>query len=170
MTTIAKLKSEECCPVFHSEKWNEKTFRWDRKPFIKASIPTFFHMPYPPMIGKQITRLTKLAEESNKLDSNKEEILVLFTDPHPFKSEIFLSVSGEVPDAKNASLTGTFISKVFDGKYNSMPKFMKEMDVYLEGLNKKSRQYYVHYAYCPKCAKEAGHNYMVLFAEVENPS
>jgi len=40
------------------------------------------------------------------------------------------------------------------------------MDTYLSKQDKKDNNYYVHYAYCPKCAKEAGHNYMVLFGEV----
>lgn len=40
------------------------------------------------------------------------------------------------------------------------------MDSYLSEQNKKAANYYVHYAYCPKCAEKAGHNYMVLFAEV----
>lgn len=29
-----------------------------------------------------------------------------------------------------------------------------------------AKKYYVHYAYCPKCEKKFGHNYMILFAEV----
>lgn len=89
------------------------------------------------MIGKQISRMNKLAEDANKLDPNKEDILVLFADPHPFKSEIYLSVMAKVPEAKNISLTGTFMSKVFDGDYNAIPKFMKEMDIYLGSKNKR---------------------------------
>jgi len=168
MKTVAPQKVEECCPIFSTEKWDEKTFNWDNKPFIKASVPTFFHIPFPPMIGKQISRMNKLAEDSNKLDPNKEDILVLFADPHPFKSEIYLSVMAKVPEAKNISLTGTFMSKVFDGDYNAIPKFMKEMDIYLGSKNKKAKRYFVHYAYCPQCVQEKGHNYMVLFAEIEN--
>lgn len=165
--TQQNLEIEECCPTFRPEKWDNKTFNWKNKPFIKATVPTFFHIPYPPMIGKQITRLTKIAVDSKKIDQDREDILVLFADPHPFKSEIFLSVTGKVQDADNAALTGTFMSKVFDGAYNAIPKFIKQMDLYLSDLNKKAKKYYVHYAYCPQCAKEAGHNYIVLFAELD---
>ncbi|MGI9551057.1 MAG: hydrolase [Aurantibacter sp.] len=56
------------------------------------------------------------------------------------------------------------ISKVFDGAYNAVPKFIKQMDLYLSHHEQKAKKYYMHYAYCPK---EAGHNYMVLFAELE---
>jgi NMD protein affecting ribosome stability and mRNA decay len=41
------------------------------------------------------------------------------------------------------------------------------MDAYLNSHKHKAKKYYVHHAYCPKCAKEKGHNYMVLFGELE---
>ncbi|WP_422080970.1 hydrolase [Ulvibacterium sp.] len=159
---------KECCPTFDSEKWDGKTFKWDHKKFIKASVPTLFHIPLPPMIGKKITKMVKLAEEAQKLAKDEEDILLLFMDPNAFKSDIFLSVTGTVPNTKNTTLSGTFVSKVFDGPFNSVPKFMKQMDSYLDTSGEKAKNYYVHYAYCPKCAKEKGHNYMVLFAEVKD--
>jgi len=27
-----------------------------------------------------------------------------------------------------------------------------------------AKDYYVHYAYCPRCAEKFGHNYMSIFA------
>ena len=111
--------------------------------------------------------MIKLAENAKKMESNKEDILILFTDPTPFKSDMYISVTDNVPEANNTTLSGTYISKVFDGGYNAIPKFVKQMDSYLSKQDKKAQTYYVHYAYCPKCAKKAGHNYMVLFAEIE---
>lgn len=161
-----KAKTDQCCPLFHPEKWDDKTFEWDNKMFIKATIPTFFHIPFSPMLGKKITRMMKLAEDSNKLLENMEDVLLLFTDPNPFKSELYLSVTGKVPNSNNTTISGTFISKVFEGAYNAIPKFIKEMDAYLSTQQKKSKKYYVHYAYCPKCAKKFGNNYMILFAKI----
>ena len=156
----------ECCPIFNVEKWDGKIFFWDEKPFLLSSIPTLFHIPFPPMIGKKLTKMMAKAEEAHQIEENKEDVLVLFTDPTPFKSEIYLGVTGEVSDAKNTTISGTFMTKVFEGNYNDIPKFIKEMDVYLNEKNKKAKKYYVHYAYCPKCAKEAGHNYILLFAKI----
>lgn len=106
-------------------------------------------------------------ETSNKMAEDKEDVLLLFTDPHAFRSDLYLSVTDVIPEAKNTTISGTFIAKVFDGPYKEVPKFFKKMDVYLGEQNKKAKNYYVHYAYCPKCAEEVGHNYMVLFAEIE---
>ena len=160
--------NKECCPQFNQNKWDEKTFEWKHNKFIKASVPTFFHIPLPPMIGKKITNMMNMAEDSKKLESNKEDILLLFADPSAFRSDMYLSVTDNVPNANNINISGTFMSKVFTGAYKEVPKFIKKMNAHVKNQNKKAGNYYVHYAYCPKCAKEAGHNYMVLFAEIDN--
>ena len=68
--------------------------------------------------------------------------------------------------ANNTSISGTFQARVFDGKYNSIPQFIKEMDLSLKEKGLKAKDYCVHYAYCPKYAKKFGHNYLILFAQV----
>lgn len=157
---------KECCPKFHPEKWDEKTFNWDHKKFIKASVPTLFHIPLPPMIGNRVAKMMKMAEDSKKLSDDMEEILLLFNDPSAFKSDMYLSVADTVSGAKNTTISGTFMSKVFDGPFKAVPKFIKQMDTYMAKQDKEASNYYIHYAYCPKCAKEAGHNYMVMFGKV----
>jgi len=161
-----KNQDQECCPKFKTDKWDNKTFTWDSKHFIKESVPAFFHIPYTPMIGKKMKKIFNLAEEAQANIPDLSEALVLFHDPTPFKSEIFLSVTHEVEGANNVNLSGDFVAGVFDGPYNSMPQHLKTMNERLSNENQKAKDYYVHYAYCPKCAKKFGHNYMVLFAEV----
>ncbi|MFA5173446.1 MAG: hydrolase [Candidatus Paceibacterota bacterium] len=159
-------ENKECCPKFNPEKWDQKTFDWYNKPFIKETIPTFFHIPFPPMIGKRITKMCKMVEDSKKAEENNEDALLLFRDPSAFKSEIYLSVTGPVLNANNANISGTFIGKVFSGSYNAVPKFIKQMNEYLAAKGEKAKDYYVHYAFCPKCAKKYGNNYMIIFAQV----
>lgn len=163
---ISIFMAKECCPKFNPEKWDEKTFIWKNKPFIKESIPTLFHIPFPPMIGKKITKMMDLADKAKRVSAKKDEILVLFHDPSAFRSEIYISVLGEVKDANNVKISGTFVAKVFAGPYNAIPKFIKQMNEYLAKKGKKAKDYYVHYAYCPGCAKKYGNNYMILFAEI----
>ena len=114
---------EDCCPEFKPEKWDKKTFNWQNKPFIKETIPTLFHIPFPPMIGKKITKMWKLTKEA-KADPPKEDWLVLFYDPHMFKSELYMNVTKPVEKAKNVNLSGIFMSIVFDGPYIAVPKFI----------------------------------------------
>ena len=158
---------EECCPKFDIKKWDKKLFQWKNKKFIKETIPEFFHIPFPPIINKKVTKMMNLAKDAKCLNPNKEEILLLFKDLNPFLGEISLSVTDNVPRAKNSTLSGTFISKVFEGAFKEIPKFIKKMDSYLKEQGKQTKSYYIHYAYCPKCAKKFGHNFMILFAEIK---
>jgi hypothetical protein len=157
---------KECCPMFDKDRWDDKTHDWNNKRFIKESIPTFFHIPFPPMIGNRISKMCKAVDDSSSTPTNMTDVLVLFNDPSSFKSDLYMSVDKEIPNANNVQITGTFISRVFAGPYNSIPKFMKEMDEFLAADDKKAKDYYVHYAYCPGCAKKYGNNYMIIFAEV----
>jgi len=161
---------QECCPRFNSKKWDKKTFIWRNKKFIKETIPTFFHIPFPPMIGSRIAKMCKLIEKSKAKFQKKEDVLVLFRDTSAFKSEIYISVIGKILNANNVNISGKFMTKTFDGEYNAVPKFVKHMNKYLKEKGKKipkHSDYYIHYAYCPKCAKKYGHNAMILFARIK---
>lgn len=161
-----KTQNQECCPKFEVEKWDKKTFNWENKLFLKESIVTLFHIPFPPMIGKKVMKMHSLAEKAEATIPDKTDALILFRDPSAFKSEIYYSVVKHVDGANNTMISGLFVAGVFDGPYNSIPKFIKQMDSYLEEKSQIAKDYYVHYTYCPKCAKEYGHNYMILFALV----
>ena len=159
-------ENQECCPIFNIEKWDKKTFSWDNKRFIKESIPAFFHIPFTPLIGKRMTKMMELSDQAQANIPDRSEALVLFHDPSAFQSEIYYSVTREVQGTHNTTLSGTFLAGVFEGPYNAVPKHIKTMNKRLEAEHLKAKGYYVHYAYCPGCAKEFGHNYMVLFAKV----
>jgi hypothetical protein len=158
--------NEHCCPELDTTLWNEKTHVWQEKPFIKGSIPALFHMPWPPMVGKLVGKMWKMAQEAGA-DPEMKDFLLLAYDPTPFKSEFYMTVTKEVPGAENVKLSGTFISKVFDGPYNAVPKWVKEFDEYLKSQGKSAKKYYFYFCYCPKCAKSYGHNYCVAFAQTE---
>jgi len=50
-----------------------------------------------------------LATNSNKISSKKDEVLVLFQDPNAFKSNLYISVTGNVPKANNIKISGIFL-------------------------------------------------------------
>ena len=160
------MKDAVCCPKFDVKKWDNKTFVRKSKPFIQESIPQLFHIPFFPMTGKKITKMWNLAEASKAMAPNKEDTLIMFHDPSAFKSEIYFSVTKNVSKANNVKLSGTFMSKVFEGPYNAIPGFIKQMDQYLATKKKRAKRYYIHYAYCPKCEKKYGHHYMLFLAQV----
>jgi len=158
-------KSDVCCPEFDPTRWDNKKHVWSDKLFLKDSVPELFHIPLPSMYGKVITRMWKKAEDAGAAPE-MQDFLLLAHDPSPFKSELFLAITKEIQGEENVMLSGTYMSKVFDGPYNHVPRFMKEMDGYLASLKMKAKKYYFYFAYCPDCAKKYRHNYIVAVAEV----
>ncbi len=160
-------KSEEtCCPEFDLTPWDETTHVWTDKRFIKETIPVFFHFPWPPMIGRLVTRMWKAVQDAGAA-GEPSEVLLLNTDPSPWRSEWYVSATKEVPGADNVRLSGTFFTKVFDGPYSAAPKWIKQTEQRLAREGKKASKFFFHYTSCPKCAKRRGHNYVVTFAQLQ---
>ena len=158
-------KEPECCPAFDPTPWDYKTHEWVDKLFIKKNLPQFLHMPLPFMYARVLGGMWKKAKNAGAAPDLKDFLLLAY-DPSPWKSELYMYVTKEVPGAENVRLTGTFVTKVFDGPYNQVPKYLNEFRRYLTLLEKKAKKYYFYFTTCPKCAKKYGHNYIVAFAEV----
>lgn len=154
-----------CCAIFNPAVWDGKTTVFNEKLFVRKATPQFFHMPLPGTIGKMMTR-SWAAIEAAQAKPADADFLWLAYDPSPWKCEHYIHVTREVPGLTNVKLSGTFMTKVFDGPFNHVPKWIKEMDAYLLSQGKHAKKYYFYYTTCPKCAKEYGHNYVVVFAEV----
>ena len=155
----------QCCPRFDPEPWNEKEITWKDRLFIKDSMIQFMHMPLPGAFGKTVSRMWKKIKDAGA-DPDLKDFLMLAYDPSPWKDELYISVTREVPGAENVRLSGTYLTKVFDGPYHAVPRWFAEMDRFVTQKGKKVNKYYVYYTTCPKCAKTYGHNYIVMFAEV----
>lgn len=173
-TTAEKTKTtsesaEECCPEFDPTLWNNVEHKWEDKLFLKDSVPEIFHIPLPGVYGKAITRMWKKAEDAGAAPDRKDFLLLAY-DPSPFKGELYMAITKEIPGEENVRLSGNFISKVFDGPYNKVPTYIKEMNGYLADKRKVAKKYYFYFAYCPKCAVKYGHNYIVALAQVGDVS
>jgi hypothetical protein len=158
---------EQCCPEFDRTPWDDKLHVWKDKPFIKESIPQFLHIPWPPMIGRMLMRMMAKAQNAGAAPETKD-FLWLAWDPSPWRCENYVAVTKDVPDAENVRISGSFFSRVFDGPYRSVPKWMKELNQYAASQGKTAKQFYFYYTTCPKCAKLRGHNYIVGFVQIDS--
>lgn len=157
------MDNNMCCPEFDPSVWDEKEHFWNEKPFLKDSVFQIMHIPM--NTSSVIKRMFDKVQKENAAPDNKD-FLILFYDPSSWKSEVYMTVTKEIPNGENVKITGNFISKVFDGAYNEVPLWIKQMDEFLSKRNQKAIKYYFHYAYCPKCSKKYGHNYCIAFAQV----
>jgi NMD protein affecting ribosome stability and mRNA decay len=65
-----------------------------------------------------------------------------------------------------ATISGTFLSKVFEGPYRNMRKWIEEMKTYVQSNDKHLKKFYFFYTTCPRCAKKYGKNYVAILAKV----
>jgi hypothetical protein len=114
-------------------------------------------------MGKKIVKNMGLIE---KAKAQAPYQLMLTDEKSLWGADIYIDVSREVPGARMAALSGTFLTKVFEGPYQNAGKWAREMQGYVAGKGKHLKKLYFSYTTCPKCAKAYGKNYVVLFAQI----
>jgi len=76
-------------------------------------------------------------------------------------------VDKEVQGAKNITLSGKYLSKVYEGDFRDTKKWCDDFETWVKEKNSKVKKWYMWYTTCPKCAKKYGNNYVVIIGEVE---
>jgi hypothetical protein len=150
-----------CCPEFDPKKWKKKKVTWRGKLFIKDKVFSFFHIPL--NFGSVVKKNIKKLEDAN---ATPKAVMILSDEKSPFYSNIYINTKKAIPKAKDVKVTGTFMTRVFEGPYKNMKQYIKEMEEYVKLQKKELKQMYFYYPACPKCSKKYGKNYVVLFAEI----
>ena len=151
-----------CCPRFEPEGWDKNELQFDNKKFIKAETISLFHIPLNmgPVMKKVMTNIVDADAAS------KEEYFMLSYDPSPWKSEHYISVEKDVPGQKLTTLSGKYLTKVFEGPYKEARHWADAMKEHVNSNNNELKKLYFFYTTCPKCAKHYGKNYVVGVAEI----
>lgn len=150
-----------CCQPFNPGPWQDKEITWDNKLFVKDRLASFLHMPL--NFGGKVVKNMELIKRAG---AESEYQLMLTDENSLWGADIYIDVAKEVPGAKMAVLSGTFLTKVFEGPFQNAGKWAKEMQAYVKTKGKTPEKLYFSYTTCPKCAKAYGKNYVVLFAKV----
>ncbi len=150
-----------CCPRFNPEPWDEKEITWQDELFIKDKVRSFLHIPL--NFGKVIV---KNMEKIMAAGALAPEPLMLSDEESLWGADIYIAVSKEVPGAEMQKISGTFLTKVFEGSYKNAGKWAKEMKDYVESKGKEIKKMYFFYTTCPSCAKYYGKNYTVILAMI----
>jgi hypothetical protein len=150
-----------CCPRFNPQPWDEKEIILKDKLFIKDHVMSFFHIPL--NFGKVMVKNMERIVKANAL---APEPLLLSDENSLWGADVYIAVSKEVPGAEMARISGTFLTKVFEGPYKNIRKWVKEMMGYVQSKRNSPQKLYFFYTTCPKCAEYYGKNYTVLLAKV----
>ncbi|MFH1199565.1 MAG: hydrolase [Candidatus Micrarchaeota archaeon] len=150
-----------CCERFEPAPWMDKEIKFNNKLFLKDHVCCIFHIPIG--FGGVMKRGMEKISAAGAL---ADKPLMLYDATSLFGADILIAVGKEVPGAKMERISGTFLSKVFEGDFQDSGKWMKEMDAYVKAKGKQAKKTYFYYTTCPACAKVYGKSYTVLLAEV----
>ncbi len=151
----------ECCPEFDPEPWYEQEIVWDNKKFVTGRVRSFLHIPL--NFGKVIAGIMTKIESSNAECGG----IVLADEDSPWGSNIFVDVTEDVEECSMTAISGTFLTKVFEGPFKEMKNWIEDMNTFVTSKGHKSQMLYFYYTTCPKCAKKYGKNYVVLLSKVK---
>ena len=150
-----------CCPPFDPEPWDGTEVTFEDRLFVKDRVRSVLHIPV--NFGKVMARNM---ERINSADALEAEPLVLSDENSLWGSDLYIAVTKDVPGAKMVRLSGTFLTRAFEGPYKDIRKWVEEMKGYVAAQNETMQKLYFFYTTCPKCAKHYGRNYTVLLAQI----
>jgi hypothetical protein len=160
MNTQNEINETGCCPRFNPEAWEEKEITWTDKLFVKDKVRSFLHIP---LNFGQV--MVKNMEKIQKAGASSKEMIVL-SDESMWGSDIYIAVEKDFIGSEIIKISGTFLTKVFEGPYKDMSKWIQDMNSFVTSKGKTAKKTYFFYTTCPKCAKAHGKNYVVILAEV----
>ncbi|MFH1182349.1 MAG: hydrolase [Candidatus Woesearchaeota archaeon] len=150
-----------CCKRFDPKPWQDREVRLKDKLFLKDSVKSFLHIP---LNFGQVMK--KNAEKIAAAGALPQMPLMLSDEKSLLGSDVYIAVSKDVPDSNMVKISGSFLTKVFEGSYKDMGRWIKEMQAYVASKGKKAEKLYFFYTTCPSCAKFYGKNYTVILAKI----
>ncbi|MCX6905465.1 MAG: hypothetical protein NTW03_18700 [Verrucomicrobia bacterium] len=129
--------------------------------FLQDRARSFLHIPLD--FGAVMKRSMAASEAAG---ATPDEEIVLSDENSLWGADVYIAVSKEVPGKPMATLTGTYLAKVFEGPYRNMRNWIAEMKSYVQGQGKNLQKLFFFYTTCPKCSKKYGKNYVVILAQI----
>lgn len=151
-----------CCPRFNPVGWDGQELHFKGKQFVKAKTHSIMHIPM--NMGSVFARVNKHIEDARA--SAPDQFIVLSRDISPWSSEHLFAVSKPVRDEEMTTLSGDYLTKVFEGPYSRARQWHEDMQQIARDRKSETRDVYFFYTTCPKCAKAYGKNYVVGIAAI----
>lgn len=140
---------------------DEKEVSFKDKLFLKDRVISIFHIPL--NFGQVMKRDMERIQKAGALAPKP---LMLADSGSLWGTDVYIAVDKEVPGAKMVNISGNFLTKVFEGEYKNMGKWIKETKGFVKSKGKAMKKMYFFYTTCPSCAKYYGKNYTVILGQV----
>ncbi len=110
--------------------------------------------------------ITRMNEKVVRAGAEMSDWLYLSDHASESNMDIYLAVDKEVDGAKNVTLSGKFLSKVYEGNFENTGDWCRDFEDYTKSKGLEIKKWYMWYTTCPACAEKYGKNYVVIVAEV----
>ena len=161
MNNLPENPETGCCPRFNPQPWQDQKITWQDKLFVKDRVRSIFHVPI--NFGKVMIRNM---EKIDALKALSPDLVVLSDENSLWGSDLYIAVDKDVPESQMHKISGTFLTKVFEGPYQDARKWCLQMQQHVKKQGENLKKMYYFYTTCPKCAKTYGKNYVVLLAQI----
>jgi hypothetical protein len=151
-----------CCPRFKPEGWDGQTLHFENKLFLRATTRSLAHLPI--NMGRVFSRVLGKIDAAKAVDP--AHALVLSRDLSAFTGEHLFAVTAEVPGEEKTTLSGDFLTKVFEGPFTKVGTWHEEMLALAKAKGRAAKAVWFYYTTCPKCAKTYGRNPVVGLVEL----
>jgi len=101
------------CPRFNPEGWDGRHLHFENKLFVHATTRSVMHVPV--NMGRVFTRVQGHIEDAVVQDPCG--YFVLSRDLSATKGEHLFAVTGPIPEEEMTTLTGDYVTRVFEGPY-----------------------------------------------------
>lgn len=151
-----------CCPKFDPEGWDGRHLHFKDMPFVRATTRSLLHVPI--NMGTVFTRVQQHIEDAGA--APLDGYLVLSRDLSSTEGEHLFAVSRDVPQEEMVTMSGEYMTRVFEGPYRHAKNWVHDMEVAAEAAGHTAKRVFMFYTTCPKCARAYGKNYIVGIAEI----
>ena len=152
-----------CCHKFNPDGWDDVELHFEGKPFVRATTRSAMHIPI--NMGSVFNRVHGHIEDAGGWDA--DNTIVLSRDLSAWEAEHLFATDLDVEGEERVTLSGDFVTKVFEGPYSEAKNGEAVMRQTVEAHGGTPSDIWFYYTTCPKCAKAYGQNYIVGVAKME---
>jgi hypothetical protein len=124
-------------------------------------VRTFFYVPI--NFGAVMKRMV---EKVVNAQATMPDAICLADHVSRWRIDVYLAVDKAIPNAENTTLSGRFLSKVYEGPFKDTGKWCQDFRAYAKSQGVEVSKWYMWYSTCPKCAKKFGKNYVAIVGKV----
>lgn len=160
----SSVNTTGCCPRFNPQGWDGQELHLRNRPMVRAVTWSALHVPL--NMGRVFARVQSHIAEAGAFDPR--DCIVLSRHRSPWTSEHYFPVTNPIETETMTTLSGDFITKVFNGSYREVYRWRRQLQDLVRARGGTPGAIYFFYTTCPDCAKTYGENYVVGVAETRN--